>query len=143
MSRRIAVGLAAALLLTCLGLAPKVVWADEGSDAGSAVEQIIPFKRQEPPVSGAAPKVVFVLLMLLAGGVGGLIVLRRNLQKKGVIPAVNGSRITVVEMKRLSSKLNVFLLAVDGKEYLLLQGEGQIQIARHDKSPEAESRHGA
>jgi hypothetical protein len=132
MRRRLLIELTSAILLTCLWVAPVPALAQKDPGDRPAASQAIPFKRQGPQVPDSEPRVVVVLLLALAGGIGGLVVLRRNLQKKGMIPSGNGSRITVVEMKRLSSKLNIFMLAVDGKEYLLLQSGEQTRIVRHD-----------
>lgn len=139
--RQVLRGLAVAAVLACLSLSSAFALEVPPFQTEPTAEEPIPFKPQRTPSAGSLSRILFVFLLTVGGVIGAAVVLKRNLQKKGVISVVRGTRIKVSETKRISPKITVFLVAVDGTDYLMVRSGEQIQIARHDRNMVVESGH--
>jgi len=127
---RLAFAVLILLLLPCWG---QIQGSGFASGTGSAAEEPIPFKSQLTPSSDSLSRVITVFLLAVAGVVGGGYVLKKNLQKKGVIAAKSGNRIVVSETKTIAPKMTLYLVDIDRQEYLIAKSGEQIAIARHEK----------
>lgn len=127
--------------LHLLILAPASAQENTQSASATTGEETIPFKHQAIP-----DRSIFSRIVLISIGAVGLIMavsvgLKRALYKKGLVFVANDKRIKVLEVKRVAPKLTVFLLEVDGNDYLLAQCVDQIQLARHDRNRAVEFSH--
>jgi flagellar biogenesis protein FliO len=126
------------LILFSFLAAPLNASEDAKTQTGSSMDEPIPFKRQTMPTKDYFPRVISVSLVAVGLVFGVGVCLRRKLLKKGLIIAASGLRIKVSESKRITPKMTVFLIDVDGKDYLLVQSGEQIQLAKHDVNLSAE-----
>lgn len=94
-------------------------------------EQTIPFKRPSASDTGSVYRVVFATLFAIGLAAGSAWVLKRYLQHKGVMQSAKGGRITVTEMRRVSTKLTVYLVSIDGQHYLIAQAGDNITMIQH------------
>lgn len=132
MGRYVICGLATAIIIACLFTALASARKSVAPQGPPTTEEPIPFKRQLTPASGSMSRVALVFILSLGVGIGTMVVLKKGLWKKGLIGTVSDTRISVSEVKRISPKVTVFLVSVDDKEYLLVQGGEQVTITRHD-----------
>lgn len=83
--------------------------------------QPIPFKKEGEVSSGQLFRIAGVFVVVVALGIGAIYVLRRYLP--GVDVPGNGERkrIRLIEVRRLTPKVVLFLVEVDGRTLLLSQ----------------------
>lgn len=129
----------AVLLLACLWAIPGCALAGPtkpGPLAPEAVEPSgggIPYRAEEAFSAGAIARLALALLVAIALAVVVLYLLKRFFFRTGV-PGAPGQRIQLLEVRRLSPKLVLFLVAVDGEAYLLAQSGDNLISLRHGLS---------
>ena len=109
----------AVLLLMLAFPAPAVLAAEAPSAVNAGGEPRIPFRRGEDGVSGVALRVIggFIVVVLL--GIGGVYLLKRYLPTRYRATPGGAGHIKVVEAQRLTPKVTLFLLDVDGARLLI------------------------
>lgn len=97
------------------------------ADNGSSKESAIPFKRTEEDASTSSLwRVVLSFGAVVALGVGAAYVIRRYIPAS-VGRAIGGTaRIEVLEVRRVTPKLTLFLVHADGERILLTQSGDRI-----------------
>lgn len=91
-------------------------------------ERPIPFKSSDETDTGALVfRVVLVLGLVLAIGVVALLVLRKYIPMTSALKAPGVAReIELVELRRLSPRLTLYLIEVHGTRYLLAQSGDRL-----------------
>ena len=97
-------------------------------------ESSIPFKQVPSTPQGTYSRVATALVVIIGLSLLVIFVLRRQLVKRGLLSDSNDVRILVSASKRLTPKLNVFLIEVDNKSYLLAHSGNNIQMINHDSN---------
>lgn len=130
------------LLIAALVLAPLALNRVALAQPGDApMEQRIPFKKSEESTSGLVLRVVGGLFVVALVGVGALFLLKRYLPA-GYLPASQGAkRINVLEVRRLTPKVTLFLVEVDGVRILLSQNGERIANLHRYSSATPPERH--
>ncbi|MFY0678920.1 MAG: hypothetical protein JXR18_16750 [Neptuniibacter sp.] len=102
-----------------------------GSDSSSQ----IPFKQESDSIQSAPADTLIALVLVLGLCIGILFLLRQFLRKKGVVPQPQaGDRISVLSNKRIMPGMTATLLAVDDKEYLVVNKGDQLSVTEHMKA---------
>jgi flagellar biogenesis protein FliO len=110
--------------------------AAESAAIGAPERESIPFKA-EPDGSGATlarvagALALSLLLVFLAAWL-----LRRYAFSGGRAPGTAGGRISLRSARRITPQITVLLVAVDDREYLLMQTRNGTQIIEHTGRPE-------
>lgn len=114
------------------------------ADAANGRQSAIPFKRAEEPLSaGTLMRVGLGLGVAIAVGVGALYLVRRYLPRS-LGQSVGGERrIRLLEARRLTPKLTLLLVEVDGRPVLLSQSSERVDVLQLDTRREAEHAPGA
>ncbi|MGD9364150.1 MAG: hypothetical protein PVH87_00515 [Desulfobacteraceae bacterium] len=110
---------------------------DQADSALQISERPILFKSQSGLGTGTMYRVVWVTLLAMAMAIGSALLIKRYLQQKGLIHFEKGGRITVIETRRVSPKLTVFLISVDLQEYLIVHAGDETTVIQH-KTPQIE-----
>ena len=95
--------------------------------------QSIPFKQAEQFSGASLLRVGAILVFVLILAVAVIIVLKKIILDRSVIKFPD-SRIRLLEARRLSSRLSVFLVVVDEQEYLISQTGESSSMLRHESS---------
>lgn len=92
----------------------------------------IPYKRTgEAETDVSAIRVVLGLGLVLAIGIGAIFAIRRYLPGSYGVAAVSGSRhIDLMEVRRLTPRLTLFLLNIDGEKIVLAQTSEALAVHR-------------
>src|SRR5688572_17850071 len=93
----------------------------------------IPYKK-DPGHGNASFLKAIIVMGLLLGLAGGALFLVKRSAIAGKLGIAEARFIKLVEMKRLSPKLNVYLLEVHGRQYLLAQAGESLSIVEHNAS---------
>lgn len=124
--------------LICLGLCCLLLWswpiesmADGAAAADDpALDRAIPYKQEEAVSTASFLKVLSIMALLLA-----VVAIIAYLVKKWMLDRPGSSftqgRIKMVEMRRLNPRLSLYLVTVDGIEYLLTQSGDSCSLTRH------------
>lgn len=113
--------LAGILLVLTLGLGGEAA----AEPAVVAAEQKIPYKRADESSAGIALRVAGALVITILAGIGVVYGMKRLLPSIYRPMVAGGTRIQVLEVRRLTAKTILFLVEVDGTRLLLAQsGEG-------------------
>jgi flagellar biogenesis protein FliO len=117
------------LVISCCCPVSIAAPADEQS---AAVEMAleIPYKKDASGGSTVLLKAIIVMVLLLGVAGGALFLVKRSVlaRKLGISDA---KFIKLVELKRLSPRLSIYLLAVDNRHYLLAQSGDSLSIVEH------------
>ena len=126
--RRLLGVLCAAILISyCLEAAAR----PEGDAAPTATERQIPFKSGEAVGTGATVlRVAVGLGIVLAIGVVGLALLRKYVPMMSSVKTLGTSKeIELIELRRLTPRLTLFLVDVQGVRYLFsLSGDRVVSL---------------
>jgi hypothetical protein len=104
---------------------------DQLDAAPSAIERPIPFKQEPDPYADSAGRAVWGTLLSIGIAAGAAIMLKRYLQRKGLMHASTDSRINPKETRRVSNKLTVHLISIDGQDYVIAQTGDHASIMAH------------
>lgn len=131
----------AGLILICLLVCCPPLAADSHGDAAAAAAETqgnaeIPFKQASEVGSGTYLQVGLVLLLMLAVAGAVILLLKKLIVDKRML-RFSSSRIRLLEGRRISSKLSLYLVDVDGSEYLLSQAGDSSHMMRHRASADA------
>jgi flagellar biogenesis protein FliO len=98
-------------------------------DSEGSKESAIPFKRTEE-VAGAPSlwRVVLGFGVVVAIGVGALYLLKRYVPSSVGRLAAKGGRIDVLEIRRVTARLTLFLIKVDEETVLLTQSGDCVEL---------------
>lgn len=110
---------------------------DQADGALQISERPILFKSQSGLGTGTMYRVVLVTLLAIGMAIGSALLIKRYLQQKGLIHSEKSGRITVMETRRVSPKLAVFLISVDRQEYLVVHAGDETTVIQH-KTPQVE-----
>lgn len=100
-----------------------------GTGEATALEPAIPFKTQSALDSGTLLRIGAVLLLCLGLALVAALLLRRY---TGVGATAGSGRLRLLESRRLSPRLTLFLVEVDGNTHLLAQcGDSVVLLAGH------------
>ncbi|MCP4469629.1 MAG: hypothetical protein GY815_02895 [Gammaproteobacteria bacterium] len=125
----------AGFTLICLLLSSPPLVADNPEEAEPAAEPTsgyleIPFKQASEVDSGTYLQVGVVLLLMLAVAAAAILLLKKLIVDKRMLQFPN-SRIRLLEGRHISSKLSLYLVEIDGHEYLLSQAGEWNYMMRH------------
>jgi flagellar biogenesis protein FliO len=122
----------AAMLLAYLWLVPVASFPqpDVAPEAPATDGIGIPYKDQDVFSTEALTRVTLALLVAIIVAVGVLLALKRFYAPAGGGVA-SGNRVRLIEAKRLSPKLVVFLVQVDEEAYLLAQNGDRLTLVKH------------
>jgi hypothetical protein len=117
------------LAISCVHVAV----ADSAYGQSAAVEAPadIPYKKDPGQGSVSFFKAIIVMALLL-GFAGGALFLVKRSAIAGKLGIAEAKFIKLVELKRLSPKLNVYLLEVHDRQYLLVQAGESLSIVEHN-----------
>lgn len=119
-----------------------VVAAESQPQAAVAQDKTIPYKDTRPASGASYMRVVVVFIFVMACVAGVAYAMARSpLRKK--LSVLQGKRIRVIETKRLFPKVQVSLVAVDDKEYVLAQSGDGVAFVEHgiaDEKTEAKNK---
>jgi len=125
-----------AVLILCAALS--FTFADIGSSAAesnSPKDGTIPFKRGEEVASaGSLLRVVLSLGFVVVAGVGVLYLLKRYVPASLGRMAGSEGRIEILETRRVTPRLTLFLIKIDGETVLLTQSGDRVMHTRLTKS---------
>ncbi len=93
--------------------------------------QSIPFKQAEDVKASKALSIGAIFIFVIIVAVIAVAILKKFLVDKDIMKLAS-SRIKLVEAKRLSPKVSIFLVQVDGKEYLLTQSNSPTHVINHN-----------
>jgi flagellar biogenesis protein FliO len=100
-----------------------------GSGEATALEPAIPFKTGSALDSGTLLRIGGVLVLCLGLALIAALLIRRY---TGVGVAAAGGRLRLLESRRLSPRLTLFLVEVDGSTHLLAQsGDSVVLLPGH------------
>lgn len=102
----------------------------EGSYLPPGTNNAIPYKR-ESPVDGAAVIKSFVILFVLLGAVTAAAFFFKKSEFAKKLGVSEFKHIDLIELRRLSPKLTVYLIRVHGKHYLLTQAGENVSVVEH------------
>jgi flagellar biogenesis protein FliO len=94
----------------------------------SAAPQSIPFKRERATDAGSVHHVLLITLLAAAVAVGCALLVRKYLQQRGLIQPAKTNRITILDTRRVSPKLTIFLISVDGRNYIVTQSSDRTTL---------------
>jgi hypothetical protein len=134
MARTFICGFALSLVVGFVSL-PQVCAEDQVDESPPAIERSIPFKHKPDQFADSAGRVVWVTLLSMGIAAGGAIMLKRYLQHKGLMHVAKDSRINLRETKRVSNKLTVHLVSIDGQDYLIAQTGDHTSMVPHQPKP--------
>lgn len=99
-----------------------------GSGAAQAKEPI-PFKRDAEALdAGLALRIALALGLVIAVGIGGVYALKRFLPGSLGGTAGPQGRIKVLEVRRVSPRLTLFLVEIDGQKIALAQSGDRVRV---------------
>jgi flagellar biogenesis protein FliO len=111
-----------------------VVFAAALAPAGFAAAQQpsakepIPFRREADVDSGTALRVALALGLVIALGVGGVYALKRFLPGSlGGAAGTTTGRINVLEVRRVTPRLTLYLVEIDGEKFALVQSGDRVR----------------
>ncbi|TQV73420.1 hypothetical protein FKG94_17095 [Exilibacterium tricleocarpae] len=132
-----AVLISALLSVSVAGVAARAAPAAERADPPPA----IPFKQTAGAEGIGTGRLLLAFSVMLAAVVGGVILVRKTVANPDLLRAkfphsklvksLTDQRISLLSVKRVSPKISVYLLAVDNKEYLLVNSGTQSQLVLH------------
>lgn len=91
-----------------------------------AIQRDIPYRRDDPVTTSLIVRVVGSLVLVLAMAAGIIYILKRYMPGWRIGVSDKSSRITVLEIKRLTPRTFLFLVQVDGKTLLLAQSNDRV-----------------
>lgn len=97
------------------------------AQGGAPAKEPIPFRRDADVDSGTALRVALALGLVIALGVGGVYALKRFLP--GSLGGAAGApgRIRVLEVRRVTPKLTLLLVEIDGQKIALAQSGDRVR----------------
>lgn len=93
----------------------------------------IPFKQAEQISGATLLRVGAILIFVLIVGVAAILLLKKIILDRSLIK-LPAARIRLAEARRLSSRLSVYLVVVDGQEYLVSQSGDSNFMLKHQPS---------
>lgn len=96
-----------------------------------ATSESIPFKEESPVTVGSIQRIALVLLFVIGIGIAATLVLRKQLEKRGLLGLPAGDRITVEATRRIAPRLSVYLINIDKQGYVVVQSGSDIQLTPH------------
>ena len=116
---------------SCFFFAGLVASAAEGT---ASRETAIPFKRTEEASSPASlVRVVVGFGVVVALGIGAIYVLRRYVPASVGRIAGKAGRIDILEIRRVTSQLTLFLVKIDDQTVLLAQSGDRVRQIRLER----------
>lgn len=110
----------------------------EGSYSPPAANSEIPYKR-ENSVDGTAIIRSFIILFVLLGAVTAAAFFLKRSEFARKLGVSEFKHIDLIELRRLSPKLTVYLIKVQGKHYLLTQAGEHVSVVEHSEWEKTES----
>jgi len=110
-------GVLIVLLLGLLFMTSAATFADTGSS--------IPYKTDGVADASMLFRVFISLLLVLALGVAALVLFKKYYLK---VTITGLSRITLIELKRLSPKLTIYRVGIDENEYVIAQSTDHLVV---------------
>ena len=96
----------------------------------SAVDKFdVTFKQDDPVTTKYFLWVIFVFIIGIFISIASVYILKIYLSKKNFI--ANGKNINILATRRLSTKLSIFLIEIDDKEYLISSSNEANSIVCH------------
>lgn len=118
------------VLAWLLGISLTPTFAAAAADTppqGGPERTAIPFKSADGPSGTAlAGRVLAGFVVVLIVGIGGVYLLKRYAPGVYSYRAGGGQRIQIVEIRRVTPRLTLFLVQVDGDEMLLAQSGDRL-----------------
>jgi flagellar biogenesis protein FliO len=112
--------------VACLMVTGVAALAAENDAAGA---HAIPFKRAEDSASASSLwRVVLGFGVVVAVGIGAVYVLKRYVPASIGSVAKNGARIDVLEIRRVTTRMTLFLIRVDGETILMAQSGDRVEV---------------
>jgi flagellar biogenesis protein FliO len=118
----------AAVVAATIAASPALAASKAGAAGGAAPEkEPIPFKRDAEPFEPASLlRIAMALGLVIALAAGGLYMLRRYLPSSlGRAPG-GASRINVLEIRRITPRLTLLLIEIDGQPIFLAQSGDRV-----------------
>jgi flagellar biogenesis protein FliO len=101
------------------------------ADGAQGKESTIPFKRTEEVASATSIwRVVLSFGVVVAVGLGAAYAVRRYVPASVGRVIGSAGRIVVLEIRRVTPKLTIYLIQVDGEKFLLTQSGDRISAQR-------------
>lgn len=129
--------LRAAILLLALACAPTPLLCPNVAQAEAASEQRIPFKRGEETGGGMALRVIGGFALVVFVGIAAVYLLKRYLPVGYRSTSAGAAHLRVIEAHRLTPRVTLFLVELDGARLLL--GQSGDRITRLYEEPKASS----
>jgi flagellar biogenesis protein FliO len=128
------------VLACALVVAPLAVAATTPRTDASA-EPRIPYKQSDESAAGLVLRVAGGLTLVLLLGVGAAFVLKRYMPTLQRPLSSGPARINVLEIRRLTPKISLFLVELDGVTLLLGQNGEQVSTLYQDPRRSGEGSH--
>jgi flagellar biogenesis protein FliO len=103
---------------------------------GATAKEPIPFRRDAEALdSGLALRVALALGLVIVLGIGGVYALKRFLPGSLGGTAGTGGRINVLEIRRVTPRLTLFLVEIDGQKIALAQSGDRVRTLTLGSKP--------
>ncbi len=125
------------LVILCCALIVSLWSLPPLASAESSESEPIPYKQEAAVPTGSMQRTAGIFLGVIAVSIGIVLLLRRQLLKRGLLGAGgSGERIVVAATRRIAPRLNVYLVHVDDLPYLIVQSGGDVTLAPHSTCDE-------
>jgi flagellar biogenesis protein FliO len=98
------------------------------AEQSAPTKEQIPFRRDAEAVdSGLALRVALALGLVVALGIGGVYALKRFMPASLGGSGGTAGRINVLEVRRVTPRLTLFLVEIDGEKFALVQSGDRVR----------------
>lgn len=98
------------------------------AEQSAPAKEPIPFRRDAEAVdSGLALRVALALGLVIALGIGGVYALKRFMPASLGGASGAAGRINVLEVRRITPRLTLFLVEIDGEKFALVQSGDRVR----------------
>lgn len=106
-----------------------------GSIPWLVADEPIPWKEGGPSVASTLPQVMLWLGILMAVAFIVIMVARKRLVKRGLVPETRGNNIRVLDRCSVSARTTVHVLQIDEERWLLCESPSGAQLVRASGEP--------
>ncbi len=124
--------IAVAVMAACFFHEP--LWAQAALEPGAPDPPSIPFKQEDAVGPSLTLKVIIVTFFCVVLAVAAAWLVRKRFYGKTLVQSA-GARIQLHDFKRLTPKLNVFVVGIDEKDYVIVQSGEQVTLTPHRSVP--------